>query len=73
MLNPTAYGATGTAYGVIRYRYYALLAGKVDQFGSRFSVDIPVTGPNGNTVAVRSAWIYESGSTNPRLTSVYVK
>ena len=52
---------------------YPAIAGRIDQFGSRFSVDIPVAGPNGNTVIVRSAWIYDTGSNNPRLTSIYVK
>lgn len=37
------------------------MAGKVDQFGARFTVDIPVTGPAGSG-AVRSGWIYKAGS-----------
>ena len=46
--------------------------GLVDQHGSRFSVDIPVTGPSGSGT-VRTAWIYDPGSTNPRLVTVVVK
>ncbi|WP_188258733.1 DUF6883 domain-containing protein, partial [Pseudomonas sp. PSB18] len=46
--------------------------GKVDQYGARFTVDIPVTGPAGNGV-VRSGWIYKSGSNVPELTTIFVK
>ncbi len=52
---------------------YPGIPGKVDQFGQRFTVDIPVTGPNGNTVPVRTGWIYDPGSSTPRLTTMYVK
>jgi len=47
--------------------------GRVDQYGARFTVDIPVTGPNGNTAVVRSGWIYKTGSHVPEMTTVYVK
>jgi len=47
--------------------------GKVDQFGQRFTVDMPITGPNDNTVTVRTGWILDSGSTTPRLITTYVK
>jgi hypothetical protein len=30
---------------------------KTDQYGQRFTVDMPITGPNGNTVTVRTGWI----------------
>lgn len=46
--------------------------GKFDQFGSRFTVDIPVAGPSGNGV-VRSGWIYRPGSDTPELTTLFVK
>jgi len=48
------------------------VAGKVDQFGARFTVDIPVTGPAGSGV-VRSGWIYRQGSDTPELTTIFVK
>ena len=48
------------------------IAGKVDKFGSRFTVDIPVTGPGGSGV-VRTCWIYKSGSNTPELTTLFVK
>ena len=52
--------------------------GKADEHGKRFEILTPVTGPNGMTVDVLSAWIYDrdkSGrniSTVPRLTSCYI-
>jgi hypothetical protein len=47
--------------------------GAVDQFGSRFSVDIAVKGVNGKMAIVRTAWIYAPGSHVPRLVTLYVK
>lgn len=48
------------------------IAGKVDQYGARFTVDIPVTGPTGSGI-VRSGWIYKPGSSIPELTTIFVK
>ena len=47
--------------------------GMKDHHGQRFSVDIPMIGPNGNTAIVRTAWIIDIGSIIPRLISIYVK
>ncbi|MCL1853867.1 MAG: hypothetical protein FWF88_12755, partial [Peptococcaceae bacterium] len=47
--------------------------GKADQYGQRFTVDIPITGPNGNTANVRTGWILEPGSDTPRMTTLFVK
>ena len=55
--------------GVVQH---SAIAGKVDQFGSRFTMDIPVTGPKG-TGTVRTGWIYKPGSETPELTTLYVK
>lgn len=52
---------------------YPAIPGVVDQYGSRFTVNIPVTGPNGNTVTVTTGWIYTPGSTTPALTTLFVK
>jgi RHS repeat-associated protein len=46
--------------------------GKVDQFGARFTVDIPVVGPRASGV-VRTGWIYKAGSSTPELTTLFVK
>ena len=40
--------------------------------GHRWRVDLPITGPNGRTATVRTAWIYEKGEDVPRLTTAYV-
>jgi len=50
---------------------------KADIWGERFEVYVPVTGPNGKTVDVMTAWIYEKKSkgkisTTPRLTNCYI-
>lgn len=47
--------------------------GKADQYGQRFKVDMQITGPNGNTVVVRTGWIVAPGSNVPKLTTAYVK
>jgi len=47
--------------------------GKLDQYGQRFTVDIPITGPNGNTAIVRTGWILELGADVPRMTTLFVK
>ncbi|HEY8454838.1 MAG TPA: hypothetical protein VIL34_04550 [Actinopolymorphaceae bacterium] len=36
-----------------------LVKGKVDQYGTRWNVDVPITGPKG-TITVRTAWIVDS-------------
>jgi hypothetical protein len=46
--------------------------GVADQYGQRFTVDIPVTGPKGSGV-VRTGWIYDPGSSTPRMTTLFVK
>nr|WP_249025297.1 DUF6883 domain-containing protein [Neisseria canis] len=46
--------------------------GKCDEHGQRYTVDIPMTGPNGKTATVRTGWIIDSGKSIPRLTTTYV-
>jgi len=47
--------------------------GKLDEFGQRYTVDISITGPNGNTVEVRTGWIIKKASDTPALTTIFVK
>lgn len=47
--------------------------GKGDQYGQRYTVDMQITGPNGNTTTVRTGWILRLGSTKPEMTTIYVK
>jgi filamentous hemagglutinin len=46
--------------------------GLTDAFGTRYIVDMPMTGPAGRAV-VRTGWIVEIGMTTPRLVTLYVK
>ena len=46
--------------------------GRIDQFGTRYTVDIPVTGPSGSAT-VRTGWIVDSPGALPRLTTAYVE
>ncbi|TCM48856.1 DNRLRE domain-containing protein [Kribbella sp. VKM Ac-2568] len=48
------------------------IPGNVDKWGTRFTVDIPVTGPAGSGV-VRTGWIYTPGSTTPSLNTLMVR
>lgn len=43
-----------------------------DQYGKRYEQIIQITGPNGKTANVLTAWIKENDKSEPRLTSVYV-
>jgi uncharacterized protein DUF6883 len=43
--------------------------GLLDQYGQRWTVDVPLTGPNGSII-VRSAWIVDVGQTVPRLVTI---
>jgi Domain of unknown function (DUF6883) len=47
--------------------------GSSDQYGKRFNVDIPVTGPNGSTKTVRTGWIFDPGATRARLVTIFVR
>ncbi len=46
--------------------------GEKNKFGQLYSVDIPITGPNGNTVTVKTAWIIKQGDTVPNLVTLYI-
>lgn len=46
--------------------------GKCDEHGQRYTVDIPMTGPIGQTATVRTGWIIDSGQSIPRLATIYV-
>ena len=39
--------------------------GKCDEHGQRYTVDIPMTGPIGQTATVRTGWIIDSGQSIP--------
>lgn len=45
------------------------ILGRPDQYGQRWTIDVPLTGPSG-TIVVRTAWIVDVGSTSPRLVTI---
>jgi hypothetical protein len=53
--------------------YHEAVPGKNDEYGQRYTVIMPITGPNGNTVEVVTAWIFKPGEDYPSLASPYVR
>jgi hypothetical protein len=49
------------------------IPGKIDSYGQRYTVDISITGPNGNTAIVRTGWIIKPDAPHPELTTLFVK
>lgn len=47
--------------------------GEFDSYGQRYTVDMMITGPNGNTAKVRTGWIIKPESQISELTTLYVK
>ncbi|MFC4149623.1 WXG100 family type VII secretion target [Micromonospora mangrovi] len=45
------------------------IMGRADEYGQRWAVDVPLTGPGG-TIVVRTAWILDVGSSTPRLATI---
>ena len=52
--------------------YHEATLGADDEYGQRYNVKVPITGPNGNTAIVLVAWIVRPGSDSPFLVSAYV-
>ncbi|WP_308042394.1 WXG100 family type VII secretion target [Micromonospora sp. PLK6-60] len=50
-------------------RHAAPLLGKADEYGQRWSVDVPLTGPSGSII-VRTAWMVEEAGSTPRLVTI---
>jgi hypothetical protein len=48
-----------------------VVAGQVDEFGSRFQIDFEASTQTGQAT-IRSAWIVRAGEDFPRLTTCYV-
>lgn len=51
--------------------YYAAVLYRKDLYGQRYNVTMPITGPNGNTADVRTAWIIETGQVIPRYVTAF--
>lgn len=52
-------------------RYRAVSIGKTE-YGEKFTVYMLVKGANGHYAKVKTGWIFDSGSTAPRMTTAYV-
>lgn len=52
---------------------YEAVSGKADEYGQRYTIDMPIKGVNGRTAIVRTAWIVRIGETKPDLISAYIK
>ncbi|MEH0885392.1 DUF6883 domain-containing protein [Enterobacter sp. UNJFSC 003] len=46
---------------------------EANRYGQLMAVDMPILGANGETVIVRSGWIYEPDTVVPRMTTIFVK
>ena len=49
--------------------YHEAVLGHEDEYGQRYNVTLPITGPNGNTADVLTAWIILKGTNIPTLTT----
>lgn len=47
--------------------YHAATLRNEDEYGKRYNIELPITGPNGNTVTVLTAWIVRPGTDYPFL------
>ncbi|ECZ2921790.1 hypothetical protein F7T38_10020, partial [Salmonella enterica] len=46
---------------------------QANNYGQTMAVDMPILGVNGETVIVRTGWMYETDALVPRLTTIFVK
>ena len=53
--------------------YHEAIEGKTDQYCTRYSVTMPITGPNGRTVDVLTAWKIDTGENDPSFLTAKVK
>lgn len=54
------------------FREDRLVYKREDKFGKRYELVMKITGPNGRTANVLTAWIIEKDGSEPRLTSLYI-
>lgn len=52
---------------------FEAVAGKLDQYGQRYTVDMMIKGPNGNSAMVRTGWIIKTGESAPNMVTLFVK
>jgi len=51
--------------------YYEAVLDRKDEYGQRYNVTMPITGPGGKTADVLTAWIIETGQDYPRFVTAY--
>ena len=51
--------------------YYEAILGEEDEYGKRYTVTLPITGANGNTVNVLTGWIILRETDYPSLTTAF--
>jgi hypothetical protein len=51
--------------------YYEAILGDEDEYGTRYNVRVQISGPNGNTEVVLTAWIVRPGTDYPFLTTAW--
>lgn len=52
---------------------FEAVAGKLDQYGQRYTVDMMIKSPNGNSAMVRTGWIIKTGESAPNMVTLFVK
>jgi hypothetical protein len=53
--------------------YHEAVLGRRNHYGQRYNVTMPITGPNGRTADVLTAWIVDTGEDYPRFITAYVE
>jgi hypothetical protein len=53
--------------------YHEAIQGTTDQYCTRYNVTMPITGPNGRTLDVTTAWKIETGKDYPSFVTAIVK
>lgn len=53
--------------------YHKGTTGRRDHYGQRYNVTMPITGPNGRTADVLTAWIVDTGEDYPTFITAYVE
>lgn len=58
---------------IVELPYHEAIEGKTDQYCTRYNVTMPITGPNGRTLDVTTAWKIEIAEDYPSFVTAIVK
>lgn len=53
--------------------YHEARPGQTSRWGASYVVDLPIEGPNGNVVEVRTVWLFKTGADFPTLITLLPK